>query len=533
MAITGEVAALAPKLPGTGGGSGNPRRLFNASLSLIDGAGVARPYLATVLPQLNTESWLVLPDGRMETRYPLRAGLTWQDGSPLTADDFVFAFRMYRTPGLGFTAAPEDMMEDVLAPDPTTVLIRWRSAYAHAAVLGMGDLDPLPRHILEIPFTDFEQGIGSAETLLGRPFWTVEYVGAGPYRITGWVPGAHLEGQAFEGHALGRPRIDRVLVRIFNDENAVLASVLAGGQVDYTNRFALRYEHVPVLRSEWEAPGKGVVALLNGPAIRIDIQARPEYVSEPGLLDLRVRRAIAHTMDRMALNDGLFDGLGTPAETFVPKGDPMYADLDRVLSRYPFDRRRAEQLMNEAGFALDSGALFADASGRRFRLDFRVSAGLEIERAQAILSDAWRRSGFDVSAGVLSLAERRDPASRQTFGGLASSGGSPSEDSFTTGEIGTAANRWNGSNRGGWSNPEYDRLFTAFNSSLEGAERRRLSVQMMAMVSELLPAYPNYAPIFVNTWITALRGPEVGTAGFSRFTDTTPYWNIHEWELAS
>src|SRR5436190_14727949 len=65
-------------------------RLFNAGLSLRDGDGSFRPYLAESLPQLNTDTWKVFPDARMETTYKLRPGLTWQDGTPLTADDWVF-----------------------------------------------------------------------------------------------------------------------------------------------------------------------------------------------------------------------------------------------------------------------------------------------------------------------------------------------------------------------------------------------------------------------------------------------------------
>lgn len=534
IAVTGELSSLAPKLPSTGGGSSNPRRLFNAALSLTDGAGAIRPYLAHALPQLNTETWRVFPDGKMETNYPLRAGLTWQDGTPLTAQDFAFAFRMYQTPGLGFSSRPEDLMEAVLAPDPSTVIIRWRSVYARAGALGMGELNPLPRHILEAPFDAYERGAATPETLLGDPFWTLEYVGAGPYRITEWVPGSQLSGEAFDGHALGRPKIGRVLVRIFNDENTVLAAVLAGGQVEYTNRFALRFEHVPTLRREWESQGKGIVGLLNSPAIRLDVQHRPEHVGDPALLDVRVRRAIAHTLDRVALNDGLFDGLGVPTESFVPHTEPMYVELDRLLSKYPFDRRRAEQLMSEARFALDHGGLFADSTGRRFRLDFRVSAGLEIERTQAILSDAWRRAGFDVGTDVLSLAERRDPASRHTFLGLSSGGGGPSERSFATEEIGTPANRWSGANRGGWSNADYDRLFSTFISTLEIDQAQRLSVQMMALVSESVAAYPLYSPIHVETWVANLQGPEMGTTGFGLLSSaTTPYWNVYDWKLRS
>jgi len=50
-------------------------RLFNAGFALRDGDGNFHPYLAETLPQLNTETWKVLPDARMETTYHLKPGL--------------------------------------------------------------------------------------------------------------------------------------------------------------------------------------------------------------------------------------------------------------------------------------------------------------------------------------------------------------------------------------------------------------------------------------------------------------------------
>src|SRR3954451_9243307 len=60
-------------------------RAFNAFLDLYDGDGRPVPYMAEALPALNTESWQVFPDGRMETRYLLKPNQVWHDGAPLTA----------------------------------------------------------------------------------------------------------------------------------------------------------------------------------------------------------------------------------------------------------------------------------------------------------------------------------------------------------------------------------------------------------------------------------------------------------------
>jgi peptide/nickel transport system substrate-binding protein len=530
MAVKDEVADLAPKIPGSSSPN-TTKRLFNATLALVDGAGAAHPYLAEALPQLNTDAWRVLPDGRMETRYQLRDGLTWQDGAPLTAEDFAFAFPVYRDSTLGFLSHPEDLMEAVLAPDPRTVIVQWRAPFAGAGALELDGLVPLPRHLLEAPFAEYRQG-GAREGFFGRPFWTVEYVGAGPYRLTQWEPGSHLLGEAFAGHVLGRPRIDRIVVRVFNDENTVLATVLAGDQLDYTNFQTLKFEHLPTVRREWEAAGKGVVMPIKNSGTSYNPQQRPDHVGDPALLDVRVRRAIAHTLDRQAVNDGVFDGIGFPSESFVPDSEPVYQELERARMKFPPDQQRAEQLMAEAGFTRDAGGLFADASGRRFRLDVLQSSGTQNERTLAILTDAWRRAGFDAQAAVLSQADQRNLSTRHTFPGLASRGGTPVPPQFIAAEVGSQANRWAGENRGGWSNPGYDRVYAAFTSSLDPNERTRHWVQMMTTVNDQVLAYLLFFNVQTRTWVTGLHGPDIGVQGFGLLaTPTTVHWNIHEWEF--
>src|SRR5215212_5346804 len=85
----------------TGSNPVDAKRLFNASLYLADYQGIAQPYLAERKPELNTDTWRVFPDGRMETTYTLRPGLTWHDGAPFTTQDMVLSWRMAKHPDFG------------------------------------------------------------------------------------------------------------------------------------------------------------------------------------------------------------------------------------------------------------------------------------------------------------------------------------------------------------------------------------------------------------------------------------------------
>ena len=85
MAARVEPQGLAFKLLISSADTRSARRLLNAVLMVTDDKGDTYPYLASALPRLDTDSWRVFPDGRMETTYSLRPNLTWHDGVPLTA----------------------------------------------------------------------------------------------------------------------------------------------------------------------------------------------------------------------------------------------------------------------------------------------------------------------------------------------------------------------------------------------------------------------------------------------------------------
>jgi ABC-type transport system substrate-binding protein len=139
VAVRVEPASLARNPPREGQTTlDTTRRLFNAELVVIDDTGASRPFLAEQLPVLHTDSWQVFPDGRMETTYRLKPGLTWHDGAPLTADDFAFGWRVLANPALGQASLiPQKLMEEVVAPDPRTVLIRWTQPFPDAGTLNI------------------------------------------------------------------------------------------------------------------------------------------------------------------------------------------------------------------------------------------------------------------------------------------------------------------------------------------------------------------------------------------------------------
>jgi len=183
--------------------------------------------------------------------------------------------------------------------------------------------------------------------------------------------------------------------------------------------------------------------------------------------------------------------------------------------------------MVDAGLAKDSAGFFA-AAGERFKPGFLIDGSPLFEREANILQDTWARVGIDMDPKILSAVESRQNSSRTTFPDMYASSTGIREsalDIFSAAQIATANRNWAGNNRGGWSNPDFERLWTAYNTTLDRSERNQQIVDMMKVVTDQLPGLMLYFNIRPTAHVSALKGPEIGTP------ETLFIWNVHEWEM--
>jgi peptide/nickel transport system substrate-binding protein len=483
------------------GSLSNTRRLFNAQLDFLDEREEVHAYLAEELPSLGTGSWQVFPDGTMETRYRLKPNLVWQDGTPLTAEDFVFAWRVYATPDLGATGPPVGRMQGVAAPDASTVSIRWHSPYPGAGVLDLG-FQALPRQLLEQPFAELDP-----QAFASLPFWTAEYVGLGPYRIERWDYGTAVEAVAFSGYVLGAPRIPRIRLMFISDPNTAIANLLSG-EAHYVSEAVLFYEEGAGLEAQWAKTGGGTV--LYSPVVfrATAIQFRPEIVSPRALLDVRVRRALAHGMDSPTAAEASTGGRGMLMWCLTPPTKPFYPEIERVIRKHPYDPRAAQALLVEAGLVRGADGFYVGREGDPLRVEVATDGGAGFERDNAVFVESLRRAGVDATSRVIPVAQLRDTEARALLPGLSSGGGSPSRhDQFISAAIPRPENRWQGNNRGGWSNADYDGVWQRFSVALDASERVALNVELERIFTEELPSIPHFFAVIATAHVSALQGP--------------------------
>jgi peptide/nickel transport system substrate-binding protein len=497
-----------------------PPRFFNATLDLYDVNQNSHPQLAEALPQFNTDTWRLFPDGRMETAYTLRPNLTWHDGTPLLPEDFAFALRVYKTPELGNASIrPVPLMDEISVQDARTFVIRWKEPYVEAATLS-NTFQALPRHILEDDFRTMD-----AVAFLGHSFWTSQYVGLGPYKLDRWEPGAFLEGSAFGNHALGKPKIEKMRILIINDPQTAMANVLAG-EVHYVTNFTFSVDQGQVLEQTWAANGGGVVQYSPTQRRLGLIQMRPEHQQPKALADVRVRYAVAHGLDDQARVDALDEGKGRVAYTLASPGLSYYPDLERAVLKHSYDARRVQELMGESGWTKGPDGFFVDGSGNKFTIEVASSAGGKNEQEATVYVDSLRRVGFDAVQYITPIAQVDDNEARVTRGGLALRGAGQDYYNYITSAIPSAENRWRGNNRPGWSNPEYDRTYVQLEGTFAISERIQLMAQLERLISLDRAITMNSWESLVNTVAANLHGVEV------RMTPDAsgPEPWVHKWE---
>src|SRR5207249_3483239 len=187
---------------------------------------------------------------------------------------------------------------------------------------------------------------------------------------------------------------------------------------------------------------------------------------------------------------------------------------DRAVTKYPYHPRRGEQLMNEAGYARGADGVYASPTEGRFSMEVRASANAQYEQDLLVITNGWQQLGIDATSNMFPVARLQDGEYRTSFPALQLDMGGLDEMVFRSklhsGSIPRPENRWTGSNRGGWTSPDLDRLVDQLESTLDRSQRDQLVVQLATLVSEQVPLLTLYYDFSLRAHAAALDGPVLG-----------------------
>jgi len=449
--------------------------------------GLTSPDPQTLEPRpAQAERWDVSADGLTYT-FHLRRGLTWSDGTPVTADDFVWSWRRVLSPSAGSRSASlmyplahgeafnrgtitDSTRVGVHATDDSTLVVTLERPTAYFLFLtGYATFMPVPRRAVE--------RWGAA--------WTdpAHAVGNGPFTFVRHRLGDRME---FARNArywdAAHVRLAGVVAYMVDDLNTA-TNLYKAGVIDWNPSGEIPSPFLPYLRP--------FADYVTG-----EFQATYFYgvnVTRPPFDDVRVRRALGLAIDREAIARDLLRGTRRAWGRIVPSGYPGYAPPPEMR----FDPDSARRELARAGFPGGRGfprftILFntsedhrriAEAVQAMWRRELNVPCELENREFAATL-EATRSLRYDVARRSW-IGDYLDP---NTF-----------LEPLRTGD---------GNNRTGWSDPRYDALLREAAGTLDPAARMRLlreAEQRALDAAVFLPVLHYTSHQLVKPWVRGLH----------------------------
>src|SRR5207244_3431117 len=149
--------------------------------------------------------------------------------------------------------------------------------------------------------------------------------------------------------------------------NTALANILAG-EIDVMLGRSLGLEHAQLLKEQWESRGAGQVVTY--PRGIFEIRLAP---SDARVSDLRIRKALYHSMDREGIVRDLYGGYLEVAHSYIFPGGSGFDAIDARTVKYPYDAARAAALLGELGWRKGSDGFLRDDRGAPYDLPFSTT----------------------------------------------------------------------------------------------------------------------------------------------------------------
>ena len=481
VAQGGDPGALNPAVTTSGNTHPVTDQIFNGLVGLDE-------HLAPV-PEL-AERWSIEDEGRTY-RFFLRRGVRWHDGAPFTAADVRFTFEEALLRYHSRTrAALESLVTAIDTPDPHTVVFRLARPYGPL----LQRLDVVEASIIP------EHQYAGHDLLNGAPTRTP--IGTGPFRFVAYAPANRvvLERNA-DYFRPGLPGVDRLVFRILPNASTAVAA-LERGEVDYVSS-------VPGAEAERlrRTPGVTVVPSSGGSGGSVCQDVLIPNLARRPFDDVRVRRAIAHAIDRPFVAERVYFGQGRPATG--PISHLLEWAYTPDVRQYPHDAARARALLDEAGFPARRG-------GERFRVTFTHASGHQ--RLGQALREQFRAAGVTLDLQTLDFnaAVDRVFAKKDFDLGLASyCNGADPDVGVRRVYVSTNIGPFPFSNGAGYRNPRVDALFDEASRLIDRAARRERYVEIQQILADDVPYFWLIDSESLRAHRTAFTGFRLWTGAFA------------------
>jgi len=462
-------------------------RIFYEPLASWDPDGNLSAVLAAEIP--TQQNGGLSRDGKTVV-WKLKKDVQWHDGKPFTADDVVFNWEYAADPATASVhiATYKDIKAEkvdshtvrVILPKPTPF---WADAFV--GIRGM----IIPKHVFE-PF----KGGKSREAPAN-----LKPVGTGPYRFVDFKPGDIVKGELNPHyHMPNRPFFDTIEMKGGGDAVSAARAVMQTGEFDYAWNLQVEDE---ILR-RLEQGGKGKVDIVAGgdiehiqcnftdPWKEVDGERSSAKTKHPFLSDPAVRQALSLLVDRASVQEQIYGRTGITTANYLNAPSRFQSKN----TKWEFNVDKANQVLDGAGWKRGSDGI-REKGGVKLKMVYQTSINASRQKTQQVVKQAAGKAGIDIEikSVTASVYFSSDPANLDTYPHFSTdiqmyttTMTQPDPElfmiAFTSWEVASKENKWQGRNITRWKNEEYDKLYKASEGELDPAKRAAMYIKMNDLV---------------------------------------------------
>jgi len=433
------------------------------------------PILAQALPTASSDA--------LTYTFKLKPNLKWSDGQPLTAEDVAFTYGLMFLPETKdfvsrYRADLEGYLQSVTAKDPQTVVFQFSKVQA-SFVDSHCRRGILPKHIL---------GTVTPKALNTHDFMSGPTVTSGVFKFVRWDKGQQVVLARNDNFWAGTSYLDQYIFKVVTDA-VVLAQQLKTGELDVGQPDASQFDN---LKTQTNLAAS---SFINPGFVYYQFNLAQGTTGAQLFGDKTVRQALHTALDRTAMARAAYFGQAVPADSVLPP--TTWAYNPNVTPKYTFDKAKAEQMLDTAGWAKGADGIRAKG-GVKLSFELNTNSGNKVrENLITIMQQQWHDIGVDarprpIAFQTLVTQIRATHTFQIILIGIANGDTDPDQTTlFTTKGIGSG-----GLNGMQYSNPQIDQLMADAQKTPDRAKRKPLYAQIQNILADELPApilfYSNY-----------------------------------------
>lgn len=422
------------------------------------------PLLAKSLPQISSDNMT----------YTITLGdAKWSDGQPVTADDVKFTYDLMWAPQYKAVNSPrrsdlEQYVKNITVKDSKTIVFELTQVYA-PFISAQLEFGILPKHIW---------GSMAPDAINTTPLNSAPTVTNGPFGQPNWQKGTQITFTSNKSYHRGAPNIDTWVLKVVPQATQLL-NQLKTGEIDIANGLDPSQYDAAVAVTDLETRSYASLSFL---FYYYNLDPTKSKLFQ----DKRVRQGLLYALDRKAMAKAIYFDQATVANSSEPPPSWAYAPVQPV---YNFDKAKAQQLLDDAGFKTGADGIRANGD---LKLQFQMLTNKGNNARESMLTamqNQWKDIGVDATPNPVDFNLELVPqiTNKRTFQVLlvGFSWDVDPDQSAVFSSANAAAGGFNGAD---YKNPDLDKVLNQAVSTLDKTKRKQLYKQAQQIIAEDVPA---------------------------------------------